>query len=269
MLVGFDISLQSPAMCLYTSSNKEDRKEVANHGNWHWYAFQQQQVRAPRLPFPHPTIHLLPPIPTASTSSNMDRYKHIVDHFLGVLSGFMKLLPIDLIGIEGPAPNSQIGNAWKLGELCGIFKWELLKLGIPQDKMYILAPNTWKKFGVENHQATKLQTLTYLLTHGPCIDILRAMNQHPNANGDVPTPSQDIGDATGIVLALMNPNYHNSYLKKCKAKQLKRVTKKEKHQKQPRKKNCLQSAVTLLIEKQRDQPQDDSTSEEEEEMFFD
>ena len=189
-VVGLDMSLTSPAACVKLPD-----------GSCKLACFAQRQTDfAVDSGQPGIQITVLPRIPSSATSSDMQRYKHIVTY----LTKFMfdnECASSTRVLVEGYAfpVASMAGSTYKLHELTGIMKYEILRnFGIAAETVGV---GTWKKLSVGNGHATKhdvvrrvraLTGVDMMTTFG------KSLQDGPHA---IPCPIQDLCDAYCIAFS--------------------------------------------------------------------
>lgn len=187
VVIGVDMSLTSPGMCVLTDDSK-----------WDLYAFHQQEKFRATSTFYQTgsvSITLLDTIPDAK-SKDVVRYQHIVSQLCGIIA---KLPGPRRLIMEGYAFGADSANAFKLMELGGIFKVACSTL---VEEMIILPPTKWKRQATGFGKADKIQTLDFMKTHGPCLDFMQLFGSHAKVP---PSPVSDLADACGLVLAFIRP----------------------------------------------------------------
>ena len=189
-VVGIDLSLVSPAIAVYCSSLK----------TWHLYCFAQRicEKGAVLRPSTEVIMTVLPPIPGSQTASDCTRYEHIRYHIHQVIA---LLAPRVTVYVEGYAYSRQNNATYKLQELGGIIKYDLFKL-LGRD-CETIPPSKWKK-GCSGHgKLSKLEMVDLVQGRGPTIDLFKLFRRERTQN--IPCPLQDIADAVGIVLSIIDP----------------------------------------------------------------
>lgn len=205
IFVALDMSLKSPGMAIY---NK-------NKDFWHLYGFAQKksQINMSKKLKENVLLKLFPLIIKNDTSSDVihdvERYKFIVDHFIGVLSN-PKIVPPNSnikVYIEAYAfpKNDKTGFNYKLQEMGGSIKLALLNIGIHQ--IYSIVGSKWKKYGIGSATAEKVDTFNFIGKFFG-IDLFQIFGiKKTIKNGiiQIPNPWQDIADAIGILLSILHP----------------------------------------------------------------
>ena len=213
ILIGIDLSLTSPGIaCFNTNTHK-----------WHMYAFLQHKQKH-RL-FKHEAITLWPQIPGPEVVDNL-RFEHIITHIIAMIQ-MLKSESSVSVCLEDYAYDTNSGNDFKIYELAGILKYHLYtKCGITSVPK--IAIGRWKKLSCDYGHATKSDVVTFMCTHGPKLDFLTLLDQKVGADDKIPSPTQDLCDSAGIVLALL-------YLIEHPAEKLNPAKKKNKKSKKDKK----------------------------------
>ena len=162
-IVGLDMSLQSPGICIL---NRE-------LNFWNLYAFAQRKKT--EIGFNKKIAHnahltLFPCIPEATIHSDAFRYKFIVDHI-------SKIIPNDknmFVMMEAYAfVNNCAGSNYKLHELGGVLKVELLKKNITE--IHQIVNSSWKKISVGKGNCSKNETVESVKISEPFIDLMKIL----------------------------------------------------------------------------------------------
>jgi Holliday junction resolvasome RuvABC endonuclease subunit len=200
LLVGLDISVQSPAVCVGEVDEKDNNVSVTK---WHWACFAQRNKDFSATIPPevkNVSLTVYPRIPT-SQSLDLIRYQHIIKYFMSFLSKFNPSINSTKIAVEGYAfvPAHLAGSSYKLHEVTGALKCEIFRRwGILTQT---IAVGTWKKLTCKKGNAKKLDVVE-MVKHILNIDTLSVFDISVSKSGEVPVPVQDICDSFGIALAL-------------------------------------------------------------------
>jgi hypothetical protein len=220
IIIAIDLGIKSPAMGIWFDD-----------GEWFYYAFLSR-IRK-HAHFSHPQITLLPPIPKLSKSAKKDRaakasmtmqkYRHITDHLVANIQQWQVTEKEVRVIMEGYSFGSDSGNQFKMYELGGILKYRIeTECHLP---IVSYPPSRWKAWGVGKGDADKAYIVEYMKTHGPCLDFCSIFQLTIPANRKVPTPVQDLGDVSGMILAykawLANPSLDKE-IKKTRIKRRKK-----------------------------------------------
>jgi len=217
-VIGLDPSLTSPGLAVWLENT--------------WFLYGFRKTRDVYFANDRVILKLLPPIPDTSFEDGF-RFRFIMDQLCAIIKECSK---DSLVVMEGYAFDAVQGDDYKLLEFGGAFKTALDKLRTsPSDyPLSIVAPTRWKSMALGKGTATKRDTVEWMKTHGPCVDLMDIF--HSNAQIP-PNPLQDIADACGIVLSIVSPVKIPKHLTKAEKKMRE---KKEKQQKRELEKQAKQ-----------------------------
>jgi hypothetical protein len=199
MLVGIDMSLTSPGLCVFHVPNQTHKSWPRNL--WQFYGFAQKKKDANKVIYScgqdenDIQISFLPPLPSKE-EQDIVRYSAILDPFFEILKKEAK--PFQVI-LEGYAFAAHGGNSFKLMELTGIFKYRLWHEF--QQVPIIYPPNVWKKRAVGYGHASKQDYVDNLKKKGPQFNI---MEHCPPYKKDPPSPYQDMAAACNLILSYLS-----------------------------------------------------------------
>lgn len=188
-VVGLDMSLTSPGIACFSA------------GVWNLWCFAlRKKDENLQWQSTDGTVKLkvLPMIPGPSLP-DVDRYRHIITH---IQRECVPHWPSDSrLYLENYVfvKPGLAGSSYKIHELGGILKYELAKT---HPFLTTVAPSVWKKQLTGISGLSKHQTLLYVQSQLPQLDLMNLFGF--GSTLIVPNPVQDIADAIGIVMAAID-----------------------------------------------------------------
>ena len=192
--IGIDMSLRSPAIA------------VLNTYKWSLFCFAQRNTDVGKnwvSKNGNVALTVLPKIPSTD-NSDVVRYDFVIRYIMSIIGQISNNTPgkykqeISIL-IENYAfvPSKIAGSTFKLHELVGILRYELHRNKFNQ--VLFVPPTRWKKQISGNGRMTKQETVEYVHSNGPSVDLWSIFGIKKNIKS-VPSPIQDVADAIGIVL---------------------------------------------------------------------
>jgi hypothetical protein len=192
LVVGFDLSHCSPAMTLYFTRTK----------TWESYAFAQRlREEGFQYKTKSASVRLLPYF--KKIKEDVKKHVFVSDGLMRTLNqrvasnkiskGDVDITIEDYVFSRG----KQKGNH-QLHEVGGIIKYLLETNGYYH--VSAVRPDDWKRVVIHKSRAKKDEVVTYITSHGPCINMNDILHLDVCPDGSIKVPAQDLADSAAIVV---------------------------------------------------------------------
>lgn len=203
--IGLDLSFKSPGCAIHD----------LHENKWYIYSFAKLVREKNIAGFTHSNVYveLLPRRPQGK-GIDMEKYLHVEKHLMKALCQRvpeeLRSAPYTCVFIEAYvfASREQSGHSYKLQESGGIIKRALHVAKFTN--VGIITDSAWKCTVVGHGRASKIDTVHFISKNGPCTDMLKFVGYEesklnptkPGGPVEVPSPCQDLADASAIAMSI-------------------------------------------------------------------
>lgn len=197
-VVGLDLSLRSSG-CVIFDTNKN---------TWHLCAFAHNESQIGCFQIRENVfVSIFPPVPSARQAESIQRYVHVQTYLVRQICTIISKehrSTTNVVVEDYCAQSNQRRSGVRQHESGGSVKCSLYRSGFTN---IVLVPNKkWKGGTMQKGNASKLDTVHFISQNGPKLDLLKLFGYQEtslklvNGIAQVPTPVQDLADASAICL---------------------------------------------------------------------